>query len=215
MGTTFHYVTETVTGVGVLDKGVAILDVVERRPVGASELARAIGLSVSTAHRLANAMVTHGLLSRDDAGIYRMGRRFVTSALVELSRPILAELRDRTGESAQLWVRRGDHRLCVASIESPAELRAFLPVGTLLPLPLGSAAHALMDSPEVRNQGWAETIGERATGVASISAPVCVRGEIVAALCLSGPLDRFGGRPSSLYGGAIVAAAQRISTAMH
>ncbi|WP_279580258.1 helix-turn-helix domain-containing protein [Fodinicola feengrottensis] len=78
---------ETVTGVGVLDKGVAILDVVERRPVGASELARAIGLSVSTAHRLANAMVTHGLLTRDESGVYRMGSRFVTSALVELSRP--------------------------------------------------------------------------------------------------------------------------------
>jgi DNA-binding IclR family transcriptional regulator len=215
VGNRFHYVTETVTGVGVLDKGVAILDVVERRPVGASELARAIGLSVSTAHRLANAMVTHGLLSRDDTGVYRLGRRFVTSALVELSRPILLDLRDRTGESAQLWVRRGDHRLCVASIESPAELRAFLPVGTLLPLPLGSAAHALMDSAEVREQGWAETIGERATGVASISAPIRVRGELVAALCLSGPLDRFGTHPSARYAEVVVTAAHHISTAMH
>lgn len=212
MGNRFHYVTATITGVGVLDKGVAILDLVERRPAGASELARAIGLSVSTAHRLANAMVTHGLLSRDEAGIYSLGPRFVTYALVEVSRPVLGGLRDRTGESAQLWVRRGDHRLCVAAAESPAELRAGLPVGTLLPLPLGSAAHALLG--EAGPAGWVETVGQRATGIASISAPVRVHGDIVAAVCLSGPIDRLHPRPSDHYADAIVDAARRVETAL-
>lgn len=63
----------TVTGVDVLDKDVAIPDVVERAPAGASELARENGLLVSTAHRLANALVVHGLLRRDPDGRFRLG----------------------------------------------------------------------------------------------------------------------------------------------
>nr|WP_279580257.1 IclR family transcriptional regulator C-terminal domain-containing protein [Fodinicola feengrottensis] len=71
-----------------------------------------------------------------------------------------------------------------------------------------------MDSADVRAQGWAETIGERATGVASISAPIRVHGELVAALCLSGPLSRFAPHPSTLHPTTVVAAAHQLETAM-
>jgi DNA-binding IclR family transcriptional regulator len=205
----------TVTGVGVLDKGVAILDVVERSPAGASELARETGLSVSTAHRLANALVAHGLLRRDPDGRFRLGPRFATSVLTEVALPVLADLRDRTGESAQLWVRRGEHRLCVAAVDSTAELRAALAVGTLLPLPLGSAATALLGETDVGRRGWVESVAERAPGVGSVSAPVRLHGEVAAAVCLSGPLHRLGRRPGERYGQAVVGAARQVETAVH
>jgi DNA-binding IclR family transcriptional regulator len=75
-------------GVGVLDRVVAILDAVERRPMGSSELARHLGLSVPTAHRLAAGMVAHGLLRRDVDGRHHLGQRFASSRLADVATPV-------------------------------------------------------------------------------------------------------------------------------
>jgi hypothetical protein len=128
------------TGVGVLDRVVAVLDAVETRRMTASELARHLGLSVPTAHRLVGSMMTHGLLSRDHDGRLQLGPRFAVPYLEHVAGSVLTELQQQTGETAQIWVRRGDHRLCLASADSPAELRATVPVGTLLPLAAGGSA---------------------------------------------------------------------------
>ena len=53
-------------------------------------------------------------------------------------------LRDLTGESAQLFRRQGDHRICVAAAERPAGLRDTIPVGTQLTMQAGSAAQILL-----------------------------------------------------------------------
>jgi DNA-binding IclR family transcriptional regulator len=90
-----------------LERAAAILDAVGRSAVSASELSRQTGLSVSTAHRLALQMVDYGFLRRSESGTFRLGDRFVRSALENAGLPVLQELRDRTGETAQLWVRRG------------------------------------------------------------------------------------------------------------
>jgi DNA-binding IclR family transcriptional regulator len=96
------------TGVGVLDRVVAVLDAVETRRMTASELARHLGLSVPTAHRLVGSMMTHGLLSRDDDGRLRLGHRFAVPYLEHVAGPVLKDLQQQTGETAQIWVRRGD-----------------------------------------------------------------------------------------------------------
>ena len=57
---------------------------------------------------------------------------------------MLAELRDQTGESAQLYVRDGDHRVCVAVAERPSGLRDTVPVGARLPLLAGSGGKVLL-----------------------------------------------------------------------
>ncbi|MEO3806337.1 helix-turn-helix domain-containing protein [Nonomuraea sp. B1E8] len=205
-----------VTGVGVIDRAVAILDTVERAPMSATELARHLGLSVPTAQRLAASMVKHGLLRRDPQGRYHVGRRFTSSGLITVSGPVLDDLRARTGETAAIWVRRGDHRLCVASAESEAELRASLPVGSRLPLAgRGSAARILEagDPPDPAHpeRRWLESVSERMLGLSSVSAPVRVNDEVVAALCLSAPLSRVSREgPGHQYGDLVVAAAERI-----
>ncbi len=204
----------TVTGVGVLDKGVAILDAVERRPQNSTELARELAMSISTAHRLASALVTHGLLSRDEEGRFHLGPRFATSALAEISTAALTELRDHTGETAQLWVRRGENRLCVASVDSPHELRAVLPPGSLIPLPLGSAGLLLARADGDATEQWVESCATRTPGVASVSAPVLRHGRTVAAVCLVGPVDRIGEHPGRIYGDRVVAAARRLAAGL-
>ena len=61
---------------------------------------------------------------------------------------------------------------------------------------------------EVRRRGWAHSVAERETGVASVSAPVRGRdGRVLAAVSVSGPLERLTRSPGRLHAEAVCAAA--------
>ncbi|MGI8808307.1 MAG: IclR family transcriptional regulator [Acidimicrobiales bacterium] len=205
---------DTVSGIGVLDKAVSVLDAVEGGPMSLAALVDATGLSRATAHRLAVALEVHGLLGRDEAGRFTLGPRLTSVDLPALARPALEALRDTTGESVQLYVRRGDRRLCVASLESPHGLRTIVPIGVSLPLHVGSAGKVLRDDPDM-GPGWAESIEERERGVASVSAPVRDAHEsIVAAVSVSGPIERTSRSPGRRYAGAVLEAAAAVAAAL-
>src|SRR5690606_20223831 len=112
-----------------------------------------------------------------------------------------------------------------------AGLRDTVPIGSRLPLTAGSAAKVLVawSDPElqrsvlaeavynertladVRKRGWAQSAGERAAGVASISAPVRdQQGAVLAAISVSGPIDRMGRRPGARWAADLVAAADAL-----
>ncbi len=207
----------TLGGVGVLDKAVVVLDVLEVSPQSLSELVTATGLPRATAHRLATALEAHGLVRRDDEGRFTLGTRLValgraaTEAfpLAGAAQKALRELRDSTEESVQLFVPEADSRVCIAALQSPHGLRTIVPLGASLPLlGLGSGARVL--NGQIGAQGWTESVGEREAGVASVSAPVFDAGVIVAAVSVSGPIERTTKHPGRRYGEAVVAAAQRI-----
>ncbi|HEY5856960.1 MAG TPA: helix-turn-helix domain-containing protein [Aldersonia sp.] len=204
--------------VGVLARVVAILDAVEIRPAGAAELGRQLGLSMSTVYRLTAEMAEYGLLRKDSEGRFHVGIRFMTASVAELSMPVLRRLAADTGESAQLWVRRGDQRLCVASIDTPHELRVAMPVGTMLPLPSGSSGHVLsgdwQSDPASVRRGWWESVSERTPGLASVSVPVRTNGAVVASVCVAAPIGRIGESPGSVLGARIIAAAKEIERAL-
>src|SRR5207245_11481912 len=107
-----------------------------------------------------------------------------------------------TGESAQLFVRDADRRLCVDAVESDSELRTIVEIGSELPLTAGSAGKVFLafgpvsmrdrlvvgavkltsrtpagddltrQLAAVRRAGFAASAGERQPGVGSVSAPV-------------------------------------------
>jgi DNA-binding IclR family transcriptional regulator len=172
-------------------------------------------MTLSTAHRLAMALAAHGLLRRDPEGLFHLGQRFTTSSLVEVAMPVLDQVTAETGESAQLWVRRGDVRVVVASTESQLELRAVLPVGSQLPLSAGGSA-ALVLSGDVAGDGpgWVESVSQRTAGIGSVSAPVRQHGEVIAAVCLPAPLARVQPGPGAVHGERVVAAARQIERAL-
>ncbi len=205
---------QTVNGVGVLDKAIAILDALEARPLALAALVDATGLSRPTAHRLATALEGHDLVARDGAGRFILGPRLVRRSLEEAARPALAVLRDATGESAQLYVPRSGARLCVVALESPHSLRTIVPTGAVLPLDQGSAGAVLRGSPDVLRRGWAQSVEEREPGVASVSAPVLHDGAVVAAVSVSGPIERTTRAPGRRYSAAVVAAARAVEAAM-
>ena len=149
--------------------------------------------------------------------------------------PLLVALRDATGESAQLYRRQGEMRICVAAAERLTGLRDTVPVGAVLTMHAGSAAQVLLawEDPErmhrglmgavfnattlsqVRRRGWAQSIGEREAGVGSVSAPVrAPGGRVVAAVSVSGPLERLTRAPGRLHAPAVVGAAQRLTDAL-
>jgi DNA-binding IclR family transcriptional regulator len=215
----------SLSGVGVLDKAMAVLGALEPAPRSLGELVAATGLSRATAHRLAVALEAHGLVRRDDEGRFSLGLRLIGlgHAAAEAipgwldARPALDWLRAQTGESVQLFVRDGDERVCIESLEAPHELRTIVPVGARLPLDRGSAGRVLRDveassASRARRPGWVESVAERQPGVASVSAPVTgPSGRVVAAVSVSGPIDRTSRSPGRRYGAAVAEAAARIS----
>lgn len=224
------------SGVGVLDKSVAILAFLsESGPASLAGVVEGTGLPRPTAHRLLSALETHRLVTRDD-GRYALGVRLsswgsraVGVDLVEKARPMLIALRDETGESTQLYVRERDRRVCVASVErAGGGLRDTVPVGAVMALDRGSGGRVLLawseegeriagadDLAETRARGWAESVAEREAGVASVSAPVfSPGGSIRAAVCVSGPISRLGENPGARLAGPVLAAAREISSAL-
>lgn len=206
---------DSVSGVGVLDKAMAVLAAVEETPRSLAELVGATGLSRPTAHRLAVALEVHGLLRRDDDGRFCLGLRLIRLGheaaegvpVWAAARPALAWLHDQTGESVQLYVRDGEARVCVESIESARELRTIVPVGARLPMTAGSAARVLAGTAGP----WIASVGEREEGVASVSAGVRDgSGRVVAAVSVSGPIQRLTRKPGARYGEVVTEAARRI-----
>jgi len=212
----------SVSGVGVIDKSVAVLDAVADAG-GACSLADLVartGISRATAHRLAVALEVHGLLRRDVDGRFALGSRLIGLGrqaadgwpLALLARPALEALRTETDESVQLYVRDGSDRLCVVSLESPHELRTIVEEGARLPLGRGSAGRLL--SGEEAPEGWVASFGERAPGVGSVSAPVLdPHGVVIAAVGISGPLARLGDDAGTRFGPAVARAADQIRRA--
>lgn len=221
--------TTALSGVGVIDKTVAILSAVEAGSLSLAELTVATGINRATAHRLASALEHHGLLRRVDGGHFGLGYRLwllgqavpgVTD-LADRIQPYLDQLRDRTGESAQFYVRDGDERVCLAVAESVHGLRTIVPVGARLTLERGSAGAVfrqhgpkqLSELPPTR--GWVESVAEREPGVASVSAPVLnASGELVAVLSVSGPIERTTTSPGSRYGDDVSKIAGEMATAV-
>ena len=191
----------------MLDKAISVLDAVEAGPLSLAGLVEATGLRRATAHRLAVALEVHRLVGRDGAGRFVLGPRLTGPRPAGLARPALEALRDATGESAQLYVRRGDRRLCVASLESPHGLRTIVACRHVAAARRGLGRQG---APGRSARRWAESVEERERGVASASAPVRVR----AATCRRGVgvgADRaHHPRPGRRYGPALVKAAQAI-----
>ena len=225
------------SGIGVLDKAVMVLRTVAASPCGLAELCVRTGLPRATAHRLAVGLEVHRLLRRDADGRWSPGPALrelgegALDPLLDAAALVLPRLREVTGESVQLYRREGLVRVCVAAAEPPSGLRDTVPVGARLPMAAGSGAKVLAAwaDPaiqravlgeavfgertllEVRRRGWAQSVAERESGVASVSAPVRdAAGAVVAAVSVSGPIERIGRRPGIRWAADLLAAAEAL-----
>ena len=156
----------------------------------------------------------------------RLGRAAAGAAALVEPRPVRcsrASCDDDRGERAALRARGRPPRSASPRHERPSGLRDTVPLGAVMPLTKGSGGKVLLawaaDRDRVRRRrraslaavrpaGWAESVGEREAGVASVSAPVRVPdGAVVAAISVSGPAERLGAAATRRRHGAAGAAA--------
>jgi IclR family KDG regulon transcriptional repressor len=214
----------TLEGAQTIGRVTALLDLyAQNRPsLSVSEAAAELGLPRSTAHRMLAALRLSGYLRQDErTGRYLLGARVLYLAQVyggsqdlrAIARPHMESLLERVNESVSLYVREGEHRYPVERIESSHEMRIVVALGQRLPLGKGSAGKVLsMTAAAAAEAGAVMTRGERVPNAWGIAAGVFDgSGQLVAAVEISGPLDRMTPAKAKRYSSAVHACADAIS----
>ena len=172
-----------------------------------AHITRATELNKATAVRLCATLEGAGFLERDAHMVYRLGRRIWQLGQVyrqqfgfeDIVRPIVAGLRDRSGESASFYVREGSERVCLIRENSRHTVRHHVDEGARLSLTHGVVGRVLL---AFGGAGGAEMAAIRAAGhlmaggrepdTASVAVPVLESGgQLIGALVVSGPASRF------------------------
>ncbi len=141
----------------VLDRTFSILELFDEDHTdwNASEVARAVGLPVPTAHRILTALKHRGYVSQDDTskrfrlGVSSMRLGDRARSVVDLrsvALPVLQRLAEHAGETALLTVVSPDRATgsCLERVESSQPLRLSVSPGRQLPLHAGASQKALL-----------------------------------------------------------------------
>jgi len=129
-------------GVQSLERAAALLRALAEagRPLSAGELAAAVGLPRPTVYRLLQTLCAEGWVAQNGRSfvigasvLWLAARRLEQLELRSVGRPLLAELRDRTGETVHLGVLEAGQVVYVEKLESPGPLRMASMVGRIVP----------------------------------------------------------------------------------
>lgn len=196
---------------------------VDRVVLTLAAVAEALDVPRPTAHRLLITLLGRGYVRQEvPGGAYALGARVLALAqayeasepLTRAALPAMHDLLAKTGESVALHIRQSeDTRMCLHRIESAHPMQIVIPIGQPMPLQHGAAGRVLrLPADEARRGEAIVSRGERVPNACGIAAPIVDhRGTLVAALDISGPLDRFPPAATARYRKAVMAAARRIS----
>ncbi|SMP67103.1 IclR family transcriptional regulator [Noviherbaspirillum suwonense] len=201
---------EAEPGVAAVNRALTILQAFEQSIDGMTltELMNATGLYHSTILRLCESLEHFGYLKRLADGRYMLGPTpFFLGMLYQESfrlqeyvLPVLRELVRQTEETAALYVREGDERVCLHRLHHVRSVRMNLREGERVPLDRGAAGKVLLafsgqpgeNFNRIRTAGYAVSLGERDFETGAIACPVfSVRQQLVGSVSLGIPLFRF------------------------
>lgn len=144
-------------GVQSLDRAIQVLQTftVDDPERGVSEIARLVGLTPSTAHRILTSLHHHGVVRQVSKGSrYALGPELMRLAYVahrtielnEIARPMMTALRDATDETVGLHVANDTPaRMVVDQVESRQVLRrTYTEIGIPLPIHVGAPGKVLL-----------------------------------------------------------------------
>lgn len=139
-------------GTQTLERGLDLLDLLAERPHTVRELAAGSGLTISTARRLALALIDRGFAVGERDGSLRLGPKLMQLGvraqerlnIVELARDRLRDLAEATNMPAFLGERDGDHSVHLHRVGGGQRVVVTTPVGTRRPLPETSLGKALL-----------------------------------------------------------------------
>ena len=135
----------------ILKKAVEVLRLLirEYRPLGVTEIAKALSISKSTAYGILQGFQQEGFVSKDaSTKKYTVGKElmrlskmvFKGQDLVSVARPFLEKLAELVDETVFLGIREHDMVKIVDVVEAKKELRISSSVGTKLPMMAGATA---------------------------------------------------------------------------
>lgn len=218
-----------------LTRALDILDAARSGPIVLTELERQLGLSRSTVHRLASALVERRLLTHDARKGYRLGPKLVglgfqareSTSLVSVAQPVLDALSQSMDDATNLGVRDEDQIVYVARSPSRRRVAVRHQVGDrnlIATTALGRAL--LLDAPEetwrvyfphedqkaAAGVGFARHLDEEGDCICCVAAPIRdASGAIIAALSLSSIPQYMGEGRMEVAAGRVVEAADAIS----
>src|SRR5512138_3670628 len=193
--------------VRAVDRAIAILQcfTADKPALSVLEIQRRVGLSRPTLYRLLQTLAATGLVKAEgDPQRFRLAHGVMELAhvwlagldKVDVTRPILEQLRESTGETAALFVLREQKRICVLELESHHALTIARGVGDTGDITLGASGKAILAYLDesrrdailaqvararraelvkalvtVRNRGFATSEGEVIVGAVAFAAP--------------------------------------------
>ena len=160
----------------------------------------------------------------------------------DLLLPEMRKLRDTVGETISLYVKSGLERVRIQAVQSTQEIRRVVRIGDRFPLFGGAGSkvllaystpeeqQAVLNHPEfpagwskerlkneleiIREQGYAYSFGEREPEAAAVAAPIFKGKEVLAALAISGPIQRFTPEKIQWFAEQVKTAAEQMSRMM-
>ncbi len=136
--------TKTSSSIQVLDRAALLLDAIAacEHPASLKILSAETGLHPSTAFRILGALGGVGLVERDSAGHYLLGRKILQLAgrvrrgvdIRQEALPVMRSLRDQLGETVNLTVREGDEVIYIERVTPQRMMRVEQVIGSRAPL---------------------------------------------------------------------------------
>ncbi|MBB3979564.1 DNA-binding IclR family transcriptional regulator [Rhizobium azooxidifex] len=221
------------SGVAAVERAASLLEAFTDRDFSLSlgELARRVELDKSTVLRIARSLAKHGLLLRNEDASWRLGPKLMklgniyqsTFRASDIIEPLLAEVVEKTGESAAVYVREGQERVCLFRHDSHQSIRHAARIGDTMPLDRGAPGRVILAFggrsgevyDQIRDAGFHVTCGERDPQVASIAVPIYRDGpNLFGSMAVTGPPARFDGEAVQRHLEILRQAARKLSTAM-
>lgn len=223
----------TDTGVAAVNRALSILKAFEDSVDGMTlaELTAATGLYHSTILRLCESLESFGYLKRLADGRYMLGPTLFHLGMIyqssfrlqDYALPVLRELVKQTGETAAVYIREDDVRLCLYRLEWQRSVRMHVREGERLTLEKGAAGKILLafagdrgaTFKKIRESCYAVSLGERDAESAAIAVPVFGVGQkLVCAISLGIPRYRFDKKEFKLHLPFVMKAGADLTTAL-
>jgi DNA-binding IclR family transcriptional regulator len=241
---------ESLSTVRAVDRAIAVLQcfTAETPVMSVLEIQRLVGLSRPTLYRLLQTLAGTGLITAEgDPQRFRLGHGVMHLAhawlsgikLIDVARPIVAGLREKTGETAALFVMQDDHRICVLELESHHVLHIARGIGDRGGLTVGATGKAILafldDDRQaatiskalskarqsefvgalkaIRAQGYATSRSEVILGAVAVASPFFNHnGEVAGSIGVFGPTARVNDTDVPKIAKLVVEAATNLST---
>lgn len=215
-----------------------------------TEISKETGLAKSTTTRVLATLEENNFLEKDEAsGRYHLGVQLYflghaagrSIGLKDVSKDPMIRLREQLGETINLYILEGEHRVCIQQFESLQSVKHMIQIGEHLPLTIGASGKVLLAYQEeafidtmmdkqqmvkskaalkeelkmITTNKYGESIEEREAGTSAAATPIFgIEGNVIGVLSISGPAHRFNPSEIDHLAKYLVDAAQEISVNM-